>query len=153
MPNSSAVSGGQHAMQSVTRLSLSLLGKIFSWRWVTRGEENLFLFILKSPLCASRPLIFDLECLYLCLLSISFHILCTLLLFICLYTTSHTQSISSEAFKKIMKLTSVIFWSPSWKMDNFIPACYVMYDMLVILQQPSFHLLFGSRNTTLPGSR
>lgn len=57
-------------------------------------------------------LIFDLECLYLCLLSISFHILYTVLLFTCFYTTSCAQNIFSEAFRETLKLKFVIFWSP-----------------------------------------
>jgi len=50
--------------------------------------------------------IFDLESLYLSMLSISFHILGTLLLFICSYTTVCRQSIFSEAFKKILRMMS-----------------------------------------------
>lgn len=83
--------------------------------------------MLKSPLCASWPLIFDLEGLLLCFLSVCFHVLCSLLLFICLYR-SCIQSIFNKTFKKIIKLTSVIFWSPSWKKDNFRPTCCVIYD-------------------------
>lgn len=146
MTNPSGVSGGQHAVQSVTWLSLSLLGKIVEDEWL-KWKEKLFSFILKTPLCMS--LFFDLECLYLCLFSISFHILHTVLLFICFYTSSYTLNIFSEiSFKKTLKLKSVIFRCSSRKMYIFSLACYVIYDTFVILQQPSFEILFGRRNMT-----
>lgn len=125
MINPSGVSSGQHAVQSVTWLCLSLPGKIVEDEWL-KWKEKLFSFILKTPLCMS--LIFDLECLHLCLLSTVFHILHTVLLFICFHTTSCTLNICSEiTFKKILKLKSVIFWSPSWKIDRFRLVCYVIY--------------------------
>lgn len=129
MTNTWGVSGGQHDVQSVTWLSLSLLGKIVEDEWL-KWKEKLFSFILKTPLCMS--LIFDLEYLYLCLLSISFHILHTVLLFICFYTTYCTQNIFSEiSFMKTLKLKSVMLWCPSWKMYLYIYKYIYLYICLL----------------------
>lgn len=118
----------------------------------------MFSFIFKITLVCILtsyfwPWIFVLTC--------AFNILFTLLLFICLYAVSCTKSIFSEAFKKIMKLTFVTFFSPSWKMYYFRPVYYFTYEILVILQQISFQpqegeiwsYLFQARETILTGRR